>query len=48
MDVFLGLLGVLVWIVVVIALAMAVTWLVVKVSPTGDSKRPKGKEAAEN
>jgi hypothetical protein len=25
-----------------------VTWLVVKVSPTGDSKRPKGKEAAEN
>jgi hypothetical protein len=41
MDTVLGLLGIVVWIVAVIALAMAVTWLVVKISPTGDPKRPK-------
>ena len=44
MDVVLGLLGIVVWIVVVISLAMGVTWLVVKISPTGDPKAPK-KEA---
>ena len=41
MDTVLGLFGIVVWIVAVIALAMAVTWLVVKISPTGDAKRPK-------
>jgi hypothetical protein len=46
MDVFLGLLGILAWIVAVILLAMAVTWVVVKVSPTGEPKRPKEKQAA--
>jgi hypothetical protein len=33
MDTFLGLLGIVVWIVSVIALAAAVTWVVVRVSP---------------
>ncbi len=33
MDVALGLLGVLVWIVATIALAAAITWIVVKISP---------------
>jgi hypothetical protein len=47
MDTVLGLFGIVVWIVVVIALAMAVTWLVVKISPTGDSKRSKAGGAAE-
>jgi hypothetical protein len=47
MDVVLGLFGIVVWILVVIALAMAVTWLVVKVSPTSDPKRPKDKQPAE-
>jgi hypothetical protein len=42
MDTFLGLLGVLVWIAAVISLAMAVTWAVVKISPTGNPKQPKG------
>lgn len=48
MDTVLGLLGIVVWIVAVIALAMAVTWLVVKISPTGDAKRPKGDRTAES
>ena len=38
MDTALGLVGVLVWIAAVIALAMAVTWVVVKISP-GDRSR---------
>ncbi len=46
MDTVLGLLGIVVWIVAVIALAMAVTWLVVKVSPGGAPKPPKDKAAA--
>jgi hypothetical protein len=33
MDTLLGLLGIVVWIVSVIALAAAVTWLVVRLSP---------------
>ncbi len=33
MDTVLGLLGIVVWIVSVIAIAAAVTWLVVKVTP---------------
>jgi hypothetical protein len=48
METVLGLLGIVVWIVAVIALAMAVTWLVVKISPTGDPKRPKTDTTAES
>ncbi len=33
MDTVLGLLGIIVWIVAVIGIAAAVTWLVVKVTP---------------
>jgi hypothetical protein len=47
MDTVLGLLGIVVWIVSVILLAMAVTWIVVRLSPTGEPKRPKGERAAE-
>jgi hypothetical protein len=36
-DTVLGLLVMLVWVVGTIALAAAVTWIVVKVSPGGDS-----------
>jgi hypothetical protein len=46
MDTVLGLFGIVVWIVAVIALAMAVTWLVVKISPSGEPKRPKDDRAA--
>ena len=38
MTTALGLLGILVFIVLVIAFAAAVTWLVVKVSPTPGAK----------
>ncbi|HEX2505303.1 MAG TPA: hypothetical protein VHK22_03765 [Gaiellaceae bacterium] len=48
MDIVLGLLGIVVWVVSVIALAMAVTWIVVKISPTGEPKRPKQEGAAES
>jgi hypothetical protein len=48
MDIVLGLLGIVVWVVSVIALAMAVTWIVVKISPTGEPKRPKQDSAAES
>ena len=41
MDTALGLVGILVWIVAVIALAMAITWTVVKISP-GDRSRKEG------
>ena len=44
MDTALGLVGVLVWITAVIALAMAVTWVVVKISP-GDRSRKQGDDA---
>ena len=39
MDTILGLLGLVVFIVCVIAIAAAVTWLVVRITPTGDSKK---------
>jgi type II secretory pathway pseudopilin PulG len=39
----LGLIGLLVVIVCVIALAAAVTWLVVKISPTTVGKKPAAK-----
>jgi hypothetical protein len=38
MDTLLGLLGIAVWIVLVIAIAAAVTWLVVKISPAEQPK----------
>jgi hypothetical protein len=40
MDTFLGLLGIVVWIVSVIALAAAVTWVVVRVSPGEKPDKP--------
>jgi hypothetical protein len=48
MDTVLGLLGILVWIVAVIALAMAITYVVVRVSPGGEPKQPKDKQPAES
>ena len=42
----LGLLGVVFFIVCVIALAAAVTWLVVKVSPAPGSKKKKAENPA--
>jgi hypothetical protein len=39
MDTVLGLLGLLAYIVVIIGLASAVTWLVVKVSPSKSQKQ---------
>ena len=44
MDTGLGLLGIVVWIVTIIGLAAAVTWVVVKVSPA--EKPPKKDEPA--
>lgn len=45
MDTVLGLLGVAVFIPCVIALAAAVTWLVVKVSPGGEPEHEKQQSA---
>ena len=42
----LGLLGILVFIVCVIALAAGVTWLVVRVSPSPEKKKQKAAAAA--
>jgi hypothetical protein len=41
MDTALGLFGIVLWIVAVIALAAAVTYAVVKVSPGDDDAKPK-------
>jgi hypothetical protein len=43
----LGLLGIAVFIVCVIALAAGVTWLVVRISPSPDKKKSKPAPAAE-
>jgi hypothetical protein len=43
----LGLVGVLVFIVCVVALAAGATWLVVKLSPAPGSKKPKPEAEAE-
>ncbi len=44
MDVALGLLGIVAWIVIVIGLASAITWAVIKISPAktdrADSPQP--------
>jgi hypothetical protein len=45
MDTFLGLLGMAIWIVSVIAIAAAVTFAVVKLSPSARSKTPKPTES---
>jgi len=40
MDTLLGLIGILVWIVCVIGLAAAVTWVIVKLFPGGKREQP--------
>ena len=44
MDTALGLLGIVAWILIVIGLASAITWAVIKISPTkterADSPQP--------
>jgi hypothetical protein len=45
-DTFLGLLGLVVFVVLVIALAAGVTALVVKLSPTKDKKAAREEQAA--
>jgi hypothetical protein len=42
MATVLGLIGLVVFIVSVIALAAAITWLVVKISPTKENAEPRG------
>jgi hypothetical protein len=41
MDAVLGLFGIVLWIVAVIALAAAVTYVVVRISPSNDAAKPK-------
>jgi len=43
-SVVLGLIGIIIWIVVVIALAAGVTWLVVKIFPTERETKPETAE----
>ena len=43
MDTVIGLLGLLVYIVVILALASGVTWLVVKLSPSKSAKELEAK-----
>ncbi|HEV3479841.1 MAG TPA: hypothetical protein VG144_10385 [Gaiellaceae bacterium] len=40
METILGLIGMVVFIVATIALAAAITWLVVKITPSGPRKKP--------
>ena len=46
METFLGLLGLAVYIVVIVALACGVTWLVVKLSPSKSQKQLEAKKSA--
>jgi hypothetical protein len=46
MDTFLGLIGMALWIVSVIAIAAAVTFAVVKLSPSARAKTPKPTETS--
>ncbi|MGH3053197.1 MAG: hypothetical protein ACRDM8_09620 [Gaiellaceae bacterium] len=45
MDVILGLFGIAIWIVAVIALAAAVTYAVIKLTPGDKDEKPKPAEA---
>jgi hypothetical protein len=45
MDVILGLFGIAVWILAVIALAAAVTYVVIKLTPGDKDEKPKPAEA---
>jgi hypothetical protein len=45
MDVILGLFGIAVWIVAVIVLAAAVTYIVIKLTPGDKDEKPKPAEA---
>jgi hypothetical protein len=45
-DTVLGLLGLALFIVCVVALAAGITWLVVRLSPNPETKRKKAAEAA--
>jgi hypothetical protein len=45
-DTILGLLGLALFIVCVVALAAGITWLVVRLSPNPETKRKKAAEAA--
>jgi hypothetical protein len=40
MGTVLGLLGLIVFVAIVVAFAAGITWLVVKVFPSGDKKKP--------
>ena len=46
MDTVLGLLGMAIYLVAVVSLAAAVTWLVVKLSPSKSQKQLDAKKAA--
>jgi hypothetical protein len=46
MDTLLGLLGLAVYIVVIVALAAGVTWIVVKLSPSKSQKQLEAKQKA--
>ena len=45
MSTVLGLLGLIVFVVLVISLAAGVTWLVVKLFPTSEKKKPQAQES---
>ena len=45
MSTVLGLLGLIVFVVLVISLAAGVTWLVVKLFPTTQKKKPQAQES---
>jgi len=46
MEDFLGLLGLIVYVVAIVSLAAGVTWLVVKLSPSKSQKQIDAKKAA--
>jgi hypothetical protein len=45
-DIVLGLFGILIWIVVVVGFAAAVTYLVIRISPADKPKKPEPVELA--
>jgi hypothetical protein len=48
MDTILGLIGILVWIAAVMALAAGVTWAVIRLSPSGRDKKPEEASSPES